>query len=139
MDEIKMPILLQIFLAMYSSTITKYEGNKNQMLVQPGTENGRDSNLNQPPKHMPAEQPLIWRNIIVIVVLHIVAIYLFATRYREAKFWTWMWCTYLLNQLIFHHNFIYMYIYMSHIHISFRYYFVEYCIEYIGINEKSLM
>jgi len=139
MDEIKMPILLQIFLAMYSSTITKYEGNKNQMLVQPGTENGRDSNLNQPPKHMPAEQPLIWRNIIVIVVLHIVAIYLFATRYREAKFWTWMWCTYLLNQLIFHHNFIYMYIYMSHIHISFRYYFVEYCFEYIGISEKSLM
>ncbi|KAG5307791.1 ACO11 desaturase, partial [Pseudoatta argentina] len=83
---------------MYSSTITKYEGNKNQMLVQPGTENGRDSNLNQPPKHMSAEQPLIWRNIIVIVVLHIVAIYLFATRYREAKFWTWIWSIlYLLS------------------------------------------
>lgn len=109
MDKIKMPILFQIFLAMYSSTITKYEDNKNQMLVQPGTENGRDSNLNQPPKHMPAKQPLIWRNIIVIIVLHIVAIYLFATRYHEAKFWTWMWCTYLLNQLIFHYNFIYLY------------------------------
>ncbi|KYN02790.1 Acyl-CoA Delta(11) desaturase [Cyphomyrmex costatus] len=83
---------------MYSSTITKYENNKNRMLVQPGTENGRDLNLNQPPKHMPAEQPLIWRNIMVIVILHIVAIYLFITRYREAKFWTWMWSIlYLLS------------------------------------------
>ncbi|KYN14964.1 Acyl-CoA Delta(11) desaturase [Trachymyrmex cornetzi] len=90
----------QFFYSVYlnDSTITKYEDNKNQMLVQSGTENGRDSNLNQPPKHMPAEQPLIWRNIIVIVVLHIVAIYLFATRYREAKFWTWMWSIlYLLS------------------------------------------
>lgn len=99
-------MLLQIFSAMYSSTITEYEDNKNRKLMKLGTENGRDLILNQPPKHMPAEQPLIWRNIIVIAVLHVATIYLFATRYHEAKFWTWMWCMYLLKQLTFYHNFI---------------------------------
>lgn len=99
-------MLLQTFPAMYSSTVTEYEDNKNQKLVQPGTENDRDSVLNQPPKHMPAEQPLIWTNIIIITILHVAAIYLFATRYREAKFWTWMWGMYLLKQLIFYYNFV---------------------------------
>ncbi|KAL0116181.1 hypothetical protein PUN28_011203 [Cardiocondyla obscurior] len=75
---------------MYSSTITEHEDNKNRKSAQE-TENGRNSILNQPAMHMPAEQPLIWRNIIVIAILHVTAIYLFATRYREAKFWTWMW------------------------------------------------
>ncbi|XP_020278827.1 acyl-CoA desaturase 1-like isoform X8 [Pseudomyrmex gracilis] len=76
--------------SMYSSTITEYEDNKGRKST--GTENGRCSVLNQPSKeHIPAAQPLIWRNIIVIASLHVVAIYLFATRYHEAKFWTWIW------------------------------------------------
>ncbi|XP_020278822.1 acyl-CoA Delta(11) desaturase-like isoform X3 [Pseudomyrmex gracilis] len=79
-----------ILYSMYSSTITEYEDNKGRKST--GTENGRCSVLNQPSKeHIPAAQPLIWRNIIVIASLHVVAIYLFATRYHEAKFWTWIW------------------------------------------------
>ncbi|XP_012225497.2 acyl-CoA Delta-9 desaturase-like [Linepithema humile] len=59
--------------------------------MQPKTENGKDSILNQPPKeNIPAVQPLIWRNIIIIAALHVVSIYLFITRYTEAKFWTWI-------------------------------------------------
>lgn len=88
-------MLRQTIPAMYSST----EENKDRKLVK-GTENGGASVLHQPPKHMPAEQPLIWQNIIVIAVLHVAAIYLLATRYREAKFWTWMWGMYLLKQLL---------------------------------------
>lgn len=84
------------FAAMYSSTITEYEDNKGRKST--GTENGRCSVLNQPSKeHIPAVQPLIWRNIIGIASLHVVAIYMFATRYHEAKFWTWMWGTHLLT------------------------------------------
>ncbi|XP_012541280.2 (11Z)-hexadec-11-enoyl-CoA conjugase [Monomorium pharaonis] len=84
-------MLFQTFPAMYSSTIIEYEDNKNRKLVQLKMENGRNSILNQPPKHMPAEQPLIWLNIIAITVLHVTAIYVFVTRYHEAKFWTWIW------------------------------------------------
>ncbi|XP_011155500.1 (11Z)-hexadec-11-enoyl-CoA conjugase [Solenopsis invicta] len=76
---------------MYCSTITEYKDNKNQKLVQSGMEYDRTLILDQPPKHMPAEQPLIWRNIIGIAALHVIAIYLFATRYHEAKLWTWIW------------------------------------------------
>ncbi|XP_011630342.1 (11Z)-hexadec-11-enoyl-CoA conjugase-like [Pogonomyrmex barbatus] len=79
---------------MYSSTITEYEDNKNRKSVQPGTKNGRNSILDQPPKeHIPAVQPLIWRNVIGIAVLHFVAIYLFVTRYHKATLWTWIWST----------------------------------------------
>lgn len=88
-------MLPQSFPAMYSSTITEYENNKNGKLMQSRTENGSDSILNQLPKHIPAEQPLIWRNIIGLAILHATAIYMFATRYREAKFWTWIWSMYL--------------------------------------------
>ncbi|KAG8036842.1 hypothetical protein G9C98_004164, partial [Cotesia typhae] len=37
-----------------------------------------------------AEQPLIWRNIIGIFLLHAFAIYSLATRYHEAKWQTWI-------------------------------------------------
>ncbi|XP_025266114.1 (11Z)-hexadec-11-enoyl-CoA conjugase [Camponotus floridanus] len=75
---------------MYNSTITEYEGNKSRKLTL-RTENGKNSILDQPPKeNIPAVQPLIWRNIIAIPVLHIITIYLFVTRYNEAKFWTWI-------------------------------------------------
>ncbi|KAM0731934.1 Acyl-CoA Delta-9 desaturase [Formica fusca] len=76
---------------MYSSTIVEYEDNKSQKLTQSETEDGKNSILDQPPKeNIPAEQPLIWRNIIGIPALHVIAIYLFVTRYNEAKFWTWI-------------------------------------------------
>ncbi|XP_072753624.1 acyl-CoA Delta-9 desaturase [Anoplolepis gracilipes] len=75
---------------MYNSTITEYEDNESQKLTQPETENDKNSIFDQPPKNAPAEQPLIWRNIIGILVLHVIAVYLFVTRYHEAKFWTWI-------------------------------------------------
>lgn len=86
---------------MYSSTIVEYEDNKSQKLTQSETEDGKNSILDQPPKeNIPAEQPLIWRNIIGIPALHVIAIYLFVTRYNEAKFWTWIFGTFLLNHKI---------------------------------------
>jgi hypothetical protein len=82
--------------AMYSSTITEYEDNKGRRSAQLETQNGRGSIRDQPPEgHVPAEQPLIWRNIIFFAVLHVSTIYVFATRYHEAKFWTWIWGTYV--------------------------------------------
>lgn len=80
---------------MYSSSITKYEDNEDQKLLPLETEN-KNSILDQPPKeHIPAVQPLIWRNIIGIAVLHILALYLFITRFYKIKFWTWIFGTYL--------------------------------------------
>ncbi|XP_032664484.1 acyl-CoA desaturase 2-like [Odontomachus brunneus] len=78
--------------AMYSSTITEYEDNKGQKSVQPEMENGTDSILRQklPKEHIPAEQPLIWRNIIVLAIVHVMGVYLFITQYRNVKFWTWI-------------------------------------------------
>jgi len=82
---------------MYSSTITEYEDNKSRKLTL-GAENGKNSILDQPPKeNIPAVQPLIWRNVIGIPVLHVIAIYLFVTRYNEAKFWTWIFGTFLFK------------------------------------------
>ncbi|XP_070151665.1 (11Z)-hexadec-11-enoyl-CoA conjugase isoform X3 [Polyergus mexicanus] len=76
---------------MYSSTVVEYEDNKSRKLTQSDTEDGKNSILDQPPKeNIPAEQPLIWRNIIGISALHVITIYLFVTRYNEAKFWTWI-------------------------------------------------
>lgn len=72
------------------------ENNKDKISMHARTENSKDSSLNQPPKeHIPAVQPLIWSNIIIIAALHVVSIYLFITRYSEAKFWTWIFSTYL--------------------------------------------
>ncbi|XP_025266142.1 uncharacterized protein LOC105248142 [Camponotus floridanus] len=75
--------------AMYDS-ITDYEENKSRKLTL-GTKNGKNSILDQPPKeNIPAVQPLIWHNVIGIPLLHVIAIYLFVTRYNEAKFGTWI-------------------------------------------------
>lgn len=74
---------------MYSSTITEYEDKEdNRKLVQPVTENS--TMLNPPPDHIPALQPLIWRNIISIAVLHVAGLYLFITLVNKVKFWTWI-------------------------------------------------
>ncbi|GAB1867762.1 Acyl-CoA Delta(11) desaturase [Camponotus japonicus] len=75
---------------MYSSTITEYEDNKSRKLTL-GTENGKNSILDQPPKeNIPAVQPLVWYTVIGVPVFHVIAIYIFVTRYNEAKFWTWI-------------------------------------------------
>nr|XP_012225499.1 PREDICTED: acyl-CoA desaturase-like [Linepithema humile] len=76
---------------MYSSSVTRYEDNEDQKLLQLETENKKNSILDQPPKeHIPAVQPLIWRNIIGIAVLHFLAPYFFITRFFQIKFWTWI-------------------------------------------------
>lgn len=88
---------------MYSSTITEYEDadDKKRLRSEQATENDADSILGQPPKGpLPGEQPMIWRNVIGIAFLHVIAVYMFVTRYREAKFWTWVWSMYLLHTYI---------------------------------------
>ncbi|XP_014486343.1 PREDICTED: acyl-CoA Delta(11) desaturase-like [Dinoponera quadriceps] len=73
---------------MYSSTITEYEDGKDRKSAQ----TANDTILHQPPKeHIPAKQPLIWRNIIGIAVLHVASLYMFAKYYQDAKFWTWIY------------------------------------------------
>ncbi|KOC64068.1 Stearoyl-CoA desaturase 5 [Habropoda laboriosa] len=42
-------------------------------------------------KRAPTSQPIIWRNVIGIIVLHFLAIYGFASGYRDAKLWSWVW------------------------------------------------
>ncbi|XP_011870643.1 PREDICTED: acyl-CoA Delta(11) desaturase-like isoform X2 [Vollenhovia emeryi] len=76
---------------MPGSTLAEYVDDENRKLTQPETENDKDSVLNQPPKHMEGEQPLIWFNIIGIALLHAVALYLFVTQIHLFKFWTWVW------------------------------------------------
>ena len=44
-----------------------------------------------------AVQPLIWKNIIGIAILHFLAFYAFATSYKEAKFWTWIFSKFLIH------------------------------------------
>ncbi|XP_050446405.1 acyl-CoA Delta-9 desaturase-like [Cataglyphis hispanica] len=76
---------------MYSSKTLEYEDNESRKLTQSETEDCKNSILDELPKeNIPAEQPLIWRNVIGIPILHIISIYLFVTRYHEAKFWTWI-------------------------------------------------
>ncbi|XP_012225574.1 acyl-CoA Delta(11) desaturase-like isoform X2 [Linepithema humile] len=74
---------------MYSSTITEYEDNKDKKSLE--TKNEKESIFDQPPKeHIPAVQPLIWRNIIGLAILHVLAIYLFITRIFKVSIWTWV-------------------------------------------------
>ncbi|XP_046471035.1 stearoyl-CoA desaturase 5 [Neodiprion pinetum] len=70
---------------MYSSTVTQFE--------EPPRKKSPEEIAAEPIPLPPqsAEQPLIWRNVIAIAVLHIVAVYSFATRYHEAQLWTWLW------------------------------------------------
>ncbi|XP_076248274.1 acyl-CoA Delta-9 desaturase [Calliopsis andreniformis] len=71
---------------MYSSTITQYEEKK------PPQSTEQDVEPTPIPKEQTlARQPIIWRNVIGITVLHFLAIYGLVTRYQDAKFWTWIW------------------------------------------------
>ena len=96
---------------MYNSTITEYEDDKDKKSPQMRVENENISILDQPPKNVPAVQPLIWRNIIGIAVLHYLAIYMFVTRFFEIKLWTWIFGTHLYIKqckLILYLNFIFI-------------------------------
>ncbi|XP_034186891.2 acyl-CoA Delta-9 desaturase isoform X2 [Osmia lignaria lignaria] len=72
---------------MYSSTVTQYEEKKEvngkvEVDVEP---------LALPAEESSASQPIIWRNVIGIIVLHFLPVYGFVNGYRDAKFWTWIW------------------------------------------------
>ena len=87
---------------MRSSTITEYEDNKSRKLTQSEIEDDNNSILDQPPKeHIPAVQPLIWRNVIGIPILHVIAIYMFITQVRNVTLPTWIFGMYLLNRNYF--------------------------------------
>jgi fatty-acid desaturase len=76
---------------MYSSTITEYENNEGRKSADPGAEKDQHSFLHEPPiDDTPAEQPLIWRNIIGLFVLHVTVPYLFIKYVRDATLWTWV-------------------------------------------------
>ncbi|OXU32084.1 hypothetical protein TSAR_007841 [Trichomalopsis sarcophagae] len=68
--------------AMYSSTVTQFEEAPNKV--------EEDSEPSPLPVKEEGEQPWIWRNIIGIAILHVLAVYSFATRYHEAKLGTWI-------------------------------------------------
>lgn len=71
---------------MYTTTVTRYEEKKEaEKDVEP---------FPVPRERIPASQPIIWRNVIGIIVLHFLAVYGFVTGYRDAKFWTWIWSEY---------------------------------------------
>lgn len=71
---------------MYTTTVTRYEEKKEaEKDVEP---------LPVPRERIPASQPIIWRNVIGIIVLHFLAVYGFVTGYRDAMFWTWIWSEY---------------------------------------------
>lgn len=77
---------------MYSSTITQYEEPPKKKADEEASE----------PTPLPCkeegEQPLIWRNILGIAVLHVLAFYSFFTRSHEAKLGTWIFSkSYILN------------------------------------------
>ena len=70
---------------MISSTVTQLQVTAKQRITK--------LNTAAKSEHLPseyAEQPLIWRNIIGIAILHILAVYSLITSYKEAKFWTWI-------------------------------------------------
>lgn len=78
------------FFQMITTTITQYE-----LPAKQKVENA-DIAVEDPPQlqSQPAQQPLIWRNIFGIAVLHMLAVYAFAASYKEAKLWTWIFSTF---------------------------------------------
>ncbi|XP_076753751.1 acyl-CoA Delta-9 desaturase [Xylocopa sonorina] len=72
---------------MYSSTMTRYVEKKD------ASQTAEDGG--EPPRvlteRIPARQPIIWRNVIGIIVLHFLPVYGFVNGYRDAKLWTWIW------------------------------------------------
>ncbi|CAK9815809.1 (11Z)-hexadec-11-enoyl-CoA conjugase [Anthophora quadrimaculata] len=73
---------------MYSSTVTQCEEEKKDA-SQRVEEDVEPLPLAR--KRAPTSQPIIWRNVIGIIVLHFLAIYGFVSGYRDAKLWTWIW------------------------------------------------
>nr|XP_033335355.1 (11Z)-hexadec-11-enoyl-CoA conjugase-like [Megalopta genalis] len=72
---------------MYCSTVTQYEEKKK-------VDRSVDEDVEPFPvarEQTRVSQPIIWLNVIGIVVLHILPVYGFVTHYRDAKFWTWIW------------------------------------------------
>ncbi|XP_034940026.1 acyl-CoA Delta(11) desaturase-like [Chelonus insularis] len=69
---------------MYTSTVTQFEEPPKKSSLE---ETAEPISLSE---ETDAPQPLIWRNILGIIFLHVWAFYSFATRYHEAKFWTWI-------------------------------------------------
>ncbi|XP_076277577.1 acyl-CoA Delta-9 desaturase [Lasioglossum baleicum] len=73
---------------MYCSTVTQYEEKKK---VDPS---GTDVDVEPFPvarEQTRVSQPIIWQNAIAIMILHFLAFYSLATRYRDACLWTWVW------------------------------------------------
>ncbi|KAF7990996.1 hypothetical protein HCN44_000801 [Aphidius gifuensis] len=80
-----MPVDKNLEYIMYSSTITQFE--------EPVRKIPLDEIASEPiplPKETSENQPLIWRNVIGIAVLHLIAINGFINGYRDAKLWTWI-------------------------------------------------
>lgn len=73
---------------MYSSTVTQFEEKRE---ARENTEEDVEP-IQIRKEQTEAKQPIIWRNVIGIVALHFLAIYGFVSGYRDAKFWTWIWC-----------------------------------------------
>lgn len=77
---------------MYTTTVTQYEEKKEEA----GRTLEKDVEpLPVPRERTPASQPIIWQNVIGIIVLHFLAVYGFVSGYRDAKFWTWIWSEYI--------------------------------------------
>ncbi|XP_076686921.1 acyl-CoA Delta-9 desaturase isoform X2 [Andrena cerasifolii] len=72
---------------MYSSTVTQFEDKRE---ASENTEEDVEP-IQIRKEQIQAKQPIIWRNVIGIAVLHFLAIHGFASGYRDAKFWTWIW------------------------------------------------
>lgn len=71
---------------MYSSTVTHFEEPRKR-------NNGLPEDIAAEPVQVPleaAEQPLIWRNVIGLAIMYTVAVYTLVFRYRDIKFWTWI-------------------------------------------------
>lgn len=71
---------------MYSSTVTQFEEPPRKKT--PSEEVAAEP-IPLPPE--PAEQPLIWRNIIALATLHVLAVYGLVSYWDQASFGTWLW------------------------------------------------
>ncbi|XP_015432262.1 PREDICTED: stearoyl-CoA desaturase 5-like [Dufourea novaeangliae] len=72
---------------MYSSTVTQYEEEKK--VTQEVEKDVEPFPVAR--SRVPASQPIIWLNVIVIILLHFLAVHSFVTGYRDGNVWTWFW------------------------------------------------
>lgn len=75
---------------MYSSTITQFEDPPKKDIKGLKDFKEYDSEPSILPCDEEGEQPLIWRNIIALAILHILAVYSFVTSYDQAKLGTYI-------------------------------------------------